>query len=197
MLLKVKAVDFNFKDRFTWSSGIKSPIYVDMRILLSYPEIRNFISEQLINTYNKGIKPVDAIAGVATGGIAYGAIMAFKEKLPFYYVRSKSKAYGKGNQIEGDFKTGERVLVIEDTVSTGRSILNAVEALREEGLNVVGAISIFSYDFKQSKDRLKEADLTFKSLCCLNDLTHVAQNKDLISDSELVELESWVKGISI
>ena len=147
-LLQAKAIKLNPKNPFIWASGIKSPIYCDNRITLSYPQIRTFIrqayTESIIERYGKP----DIIAGVATGGIPQGALVAQELGIPFIYVRNKTKSHGMGNQIEGYYEEGQKIIVVEDLISTGQSSLNAVKALRKAKLEVKGLIAIFTYGFK-------------------------------------------------
>src|SRR5919202_5897205 len=146
-LLQVKAVQLISQQPYTWASGWKSPIYCDNRKVLSFPFIRDYIKSELCNVVFEKFADAELIAGVATAGIAWGALIADQLKLPFVYVRSKPKEHGMGNQIEGDFKAGQKTVVVEDLVSTGKSSLQVVEALQKEGLNPMGMVSIFNYGF--------------------------------------------------
>jgi orotate phosphoribosyltransferase len=190
-LLQVKAIKLQPDKPFVWASGWQSPIYCDNRVTLSYPKIRTFIrqlfSEEIARNY---VKP-DVIAGVATGGIAHGALVAEELGLPFVYVRSDSKKHGLGNQIEGRIEKGQSVVVIEDLISTGGSSLNAVAALREAGAQVKGLISIFTYDFKVSQEAFKKAKCTYTSLCDYHTLIEQALKANFINEDEMLSLERW------
>src|SRR5690554_1524874 len=144
-LLQIKALQFNLDNPYTWASGWKSPIYCDNRKVLSYPFIRDYVKSELANMILEHFGDAEVIAGVATAGIPHGALVADLIKLPFIYVRDKAKGHGLGNQIEGVLEPGQKVVVIEDLVSTGKSSLNAVEALREAGAEVIGMCSLFTY----------------------------------------------------
>ncbi len=190
-LLQIKAVKLQPKDPFTWSSGWKSPIYCDNRKTLSYPNVRTYIrqsfSELILNEYGKP----DLIAGVATGGIAHGVLVAQELGVPFVYVRSSAKKHGLGNQIEGDFHKGHNVVVIEDLISTGGSSLEAVEALRGVGLNVKAVVAIFSYGFDESKNRFENAKCPLKVLSNYDILIERALENGAISNEDLVSLKKW------
>jgi len=190
-LLQIKAVKLQPNDPFTWSSGWKSPIYCDNRKTLSYPNVRTFIrqsfSQLILNEYGKP----DVIAGVATGGIAHGVLVAQELGIPFVYVRSSAKKHGLGNQIEGDFHKGHNVVVIEDLISTGGSSLEAVEALREGGLNVKAVVAIFSYGFDESKNRFKNAKCPLKVLSNYDILIERSLENGAISNEDLVSLKEW------
>jgi len=162
-LLEIEAVRLSPLKPFTWASGILSPIYCDNRKTLSYPSIRTFIAEAFASTA-ESLKPFDLIAGVATGGIAHGALVADKMDMPFIYVRSSKKKHGTGQQVEGHFTEGQTCVVIEDLISTGKSSLEAVEALREAGLKVVKVLSIFTYEFKEAVEAFMDKDCEFDSL---------------------------------
>lgn len=190
-LLQIKAIKLEPTSPFTWASGWKSPIYCDNRKTLSYPNIRTFIrqsySEIILEKYGKP----DVIAGVATGGIAQGALVAQELGVPFIYVRSSAKGHGLGNQIEGDFSEGQNVVVIEDLISTGGSSLKAVEALREAGLNVKGLAAIFSYGFKVSQQNFEEANCPYVVLSNYDILMDLALEQGAISKEDLVSLREW------
>jgi orotate phosphoribosyltransferase len=190
-LLQIKAIKLQPTNPFTWASGWKSPIYCDNRKTLSYPTIRTFIrqaySEVILEKYGKP----DFIAGVATGGIAQGALVAQELGIPFVYVRSTPKGHGLGNQIEGDFEKGQKVVVIEDLISTGGSSLQAVDALREAGCDVKGLVAIFTYDFDVAKENFKKANCPFETLTNYDFLIEQAIRKDYINESDLDSLQSW------
>lgn len=190
-LLQIKAVKLQPNDPFTWASGIKSPIYCDNRVTLSYPTIRTFIrqtyTEAILEEYGKP----DVIAGVATGGIAQGALVAEELGIPFIYVRSSAKAHGMGNQIEGYFEEGQKVVVIEDLISTGGSSLKAVEALREAGLEVKGLVAIFTYGFKIAQENFDNANCPYVTLSDYDHLIETAKESRLISNEDAASLAEW------
>lgn len=190
-LLQIKAVKLNPNDPFTWASGIKSPIYCDNRISLSYPNIRTFIrqafAEAILEYYGKP----DVIAGVATGGIAQGALVAQELGLPFIYVRSSAKQHGMGNQIEGYFEKGQRVVVIEDLISTGGSSLKAVEALRDAGLDVKGLVAIFTYGFDAAHQNFTNANCPYVTLSNYEMLLKKALENKTISKEDFATLNEW------
>jgi len=190
-LLQIKAIKLQPTNPFTWASGWKSPIYCDNRKTLSYPAIRTFIrqaySEVILEKYGKP----DFIAGVATGGIAQGALVAQELGIPFVYVRSTPKGHGLGNQIEGDFEKGQKVVVIEDLISTGGSSLQAVEALRHAGCEVKGLVAIFTYDFDVAKENFKKANCPFETLTNYDFLMEQAIRKEYINESDVESLQSW------
>ncbi len=190
-LLQIKAIKLQPTNPFTWASGWKSPIYCDNRKTLSYPTIRTFIrqaySEVILEKYGKP----DFIAGVATGGIAQGALVAQELGIPFVYVRSTPKGHGLGNQIEGDFEKGQKVVVIEDLISTGGSSLQAVDALRDAGCEVKGLVAIFTYDFDIAKENFKKANCPFETLTNYDFLIEQAIRKEYINESDLESLQSW------
>lgn len=190
-LLQIKAVKLQPNNPFTWASGWKSPIYCDNRVTLSYPAIRTYIrqsySEIILNHFGKP----DVIAGVATGGIAQGALVAEELGLPFIYVRSSAKAHGMGNQIEGHFTPGQKVVVIEDLISTGGSSLKAVEALREANLEVKGLVAIFTYGFNVAEQNFKDAKCDFKTLTDYDILIQKAVENEYISENDVNSLREW------
>lgn len=190
-LLQVKAVKLNDESPFTWASGRKSPIYCDNRITLSYPEIRTFIRQRFVDIINEQFGDVDVIAGVATGGIAQGALVAQELGKPFVYVRSEEKKHGLTNQIEGEIKSGQSVVVIEDLVSTGKSSLIAVNALREKGCIVKGMAAIFSYNLDVAKKNFEEADVTLHTLTNYDRLIEVAKEEEYIKASAMESLAKW------
>jgi orotate phosphoribosyltransferase len=190
-LLQIKAVKLQPENPFTWASGIKSPIYCDNRKTLSYPQIRTFIRQTFVDTINKNFAKPDVIAGVATGGIAIGALVAQEMGLPFVYVRSEAKKHGLTNMIEGDVESGQNVVVVEDLISTGGSSLKAVEALREKGCNVKGMVAIFTYGFDEAEQNFKSAKCNLKTLTDYNTLINTALTKEYISEKDLESLMQW------
>lgn len=190
-LLQIKAVKLNDESPFTWASGRKSPIYCDNRITLSYPEIRTFIRQRFVDTILEQFGDVDVIAGVATGGIAQGALVAQELGKPFVYVRSEEKKHGLTNQIEGEIKSGQSVVVIEDLVSTGKSSLIAVNALREKGCDVKGMVAIFTYNLDVAKKNFEDADVVLRTLTNYDRLIEVAKEEEYIKDSAMESLAKW------
>src|SRR5881396_1802648 len=163
-LLQINAVKLNLEEPFTWASGWKSPIYCDNRRILSFPFIRDYIKSELSNIVFEKFPEAELLAGVATAGIAWGAIVADQLKLPYIYVRPKPKEHGMGNQIEGHFEAGKKVLVIEDLVSTGKSSLQVVDVLKAAGMEIEGMVSIFNYGFAVADEAFKSASVKFQSL---------------------------------
>jgi orotate phosphoribosyltransferase len=192
LLLQIKAIKLKPQDPFTWSSGIKSPIYCDNRIVLSYPAVRNHIKESLSKQVEEIFGKPDVIAGVATGAIGIGALVAESLGLPFVYVRPKPKAHGRKNQIEGQIEPNQKVVVIEDLISTGNSSLNAVEALREEAkANVKGLIAIFSYGFEKANLNFRNKNVDFYSLSNYEYLITKAADNLYLNENELELLKTW------
>lgn len=192
-LLKIKAVKLQPDEPFTWASGWKSPIYCDNRKTLSYPEIRTYLRQQFVNLILETYGKPDVIAGVATGGIAIGALIAQELGVPFVYVRSSSKAHGLNNQIEGDLREGQSVVVIEDLVSSGKSSLVAVEALRNAGASVKGMAAIFSYGFDVAIDNFKKQKCKLTTLSDYALLLEQAVESNYISEEKLETLNDWRK----
>jgi orotate phosphoribosyltransferase len=192
-LLKVKAIKLQPSNPFTWASGWKSPIYCDNRKLMSYPQIRNFLKVEFARIILEKYPQTDAIAGVATGAIAPGALVADVLGLPFVYIRSSPKDHGMENLIEGDLKPKQKVIVIEDLVSTGGSSLKAVEAIRSNGSDVLGMIAIFTYGFQHSVDAMHEARVELTTLCNYDAILDEALATDYIDESELKTLQDWRK----
>ncbi len=190
-LLQIKAVKLQPENPFTWASGIKSPIYCDNRKTLSYPQIRTFIRQTFVDTINRHFAKPDVIAGVATGGIAVGALIAQEMGLPFVYVRSEAKKHGLTNLIEGDVESGQNVVVIEDLISTGGSSLKAVEALRERGCTVKGMAAIFTYGFEEAEVSFKKAKCNLKTLTDYNTLIDTALTKEYITEKDVESLKKW------
>lgn len=192
-LLQIKAIKLQPKNPFTWASGWKSPIYCDNRIALSHPSIRTYIRQQLSHLIQEEFGAIDMISGVATAGIPQGVLVAQDLGLPFSYVRSSAKGHGRQNLIEGEVSSGQRVVVIEDLVSTGKSSLAAVEALRKAECNVVGLVSIFTYGFDQAIENFKEAKCTFHSLCNYDMLIKIAAENGYVFESDVAMLQEWRK----
>lgn len=190
-LLQVKAIKLNNDNPFTWASGRKSPIYCDNRITLSYPEIRTFIRQRFVEVINEYFGEVDVIAGVATGGIAQGALVAQELGKPFVYVRSEEKKHGLTNQIEGEIHSGQTVVVIEDLVSTGKSSLIAVHALRDKGCNVKGMAAIFTYGLEVARKNFEEANVELHTLTNYDTLIQVAQKEEYIQQHQMQSLADW------
>ena len=189
-LLQIKAIKLSPQSPFTWASGLKSPIYCDNRTLLSYPLIRDMVIEGLVEK-SKLFQPFDLVAGVATAGIPHGALLANRLKLPFVYVRAKAKEHGRQNLIEGELKSGQRVLVIEDLISTGGSSLQAVDALRSEGCVVVGVLAIFSYEFDGAKASFNQAECRLETLSDYSTMTQVAVESAYVSPADQETLKLW------
>jgi orotate phosphoribosyltransferase len=190
-LLQIKAVKLQPAKPFTWASGWKSPIYCDNRLTLSYPIIRTYIRQQFCETILEKFGKPDVIAGVATGGIAHGALVAQDMGLPFVYIRSDAKKHGLTNQIEGHIEKGQSVVVIEDLISTGGSSLKAVEALREAGCTVKGLVSIFTYDFKEAETAFKKDKCAAISLCNYHALIEQALKENYIDEASIDSLKKW------
>lgn len=190
-LLQVKAVKLNNDNPFTWASGRKSPIYCDNRVTLSYPNIRTYIRQQFVELINEHFGDVDVIAGVATGGIAQGALVAQELGKPFVYVRSEEKKHGLTNQIEGEIHEGQSVVVIEDLVSTGKSSLIAVKALREKGCKVKGMAAIFTYGLQVADQNFKDADVELHTLTNYDALIEVARKEEYIQEHQMQSLADW------
>jgi len=192
-LLQSKAIIIDPANPFKWASGWTSPIYCDNRKTLSYPEIRSFIRDSFIREIQASFGQVDMIAGVATGAIAHAALVAAAMELPLIYVRSSQKSHGMTNLIEGDISVGKTVVVIEDLVSTGGSSLNAVSALREAGLKVLGMAAIFTYGFPQAEENFSQAEVALHSLGNYHDLIEQAVQTGYIQPEFHKTLESWRK----
>ena len=192
-LTQINAIKLNTKKPFTWTSGIRSPIYCDNRLLLSYPEIREFIadrmSEIIANKYGQKI----SITGVATGAIAIGAMIAERLNSPYSYVRPEPKGHGLKNQIEGYIEKGSKLVVIEDLISTGKSSLNAIKALKNKNLNVVGMLSVFSYNFDFANKRFQKENISVNSLADYNTLVEMILAEGSITNSESDRLMEWRK----
>ncbi len=190
-LLQINAIRLNLKEPFTWASGWKSPIYCDNRKVLSFPYVRDFVKSELCHVIFEQFPEAEWLAGVATAGIAWGAMAADQLKLPYIYVRSKPKEHGLGNQIEGYYEPGRNVLVIEDLLSTGHSSLQVVDALRLAGLRVHGLVSIFTYGFDACEQNLHKAGVTAKSLTNYTTLINLAIEKGIVSEQDHEILLKW------
>ncbi|WP_436887618.1 orotate phosphoribosyltransferase [Mammaliicoccus sciuri] len=190
-LLEIKAVTLSPEAPYTWSSGIKSPIYCDNRVTLAYPEIRENIYQGLIQLIKEHAQDVEIISGTATAGIPHAAFVADQLKLPMSYVRSKSKGHGKGNQIEGALSKGKKVVVIEDLISTGGSSINAVKALIEDGAEVLGVFAIFTYGINKAEEAFKEINVPFYTLSNYDELISVAEKEGYIENKDIKTLKAW------
>ena len=190
-LLQVKAIKLQPQKPFTWASGWKSPIYCDNRVTLSYPGVRTYIRQEFVNAIIENFGKPDVIAGVATGGIAQGALVAQEMGLPFVYVRSEAKKHGLTNMIEGIVEKGQSVVVIEDLISTGGSSLKAVEALREAGCEVKGMAAIFTYGFKTATDNFKKAKCKLVTLSNYDIMISQALQSNYVTDKDLKSLQAW------
>lgn len=191
LLLQINAIKLNPGNPFTWASGWKSPIYCDNRITLSFPVIRNYIRDEFSKNIEKQFGKPDVIAGVATGAIGIGILVAESLGLPFVYVRPEAKKHGRLNQVEGFLQKGQNVVVVEDLISTGNSSLLAVEALREAGANVKGMVAIFSYGFKIAEENFKNANVDLFTLSNYENLLHEAVAKKYVTEEELQTLQEW------
>jgi orotate phosphoribosyltransferase len=190
-LLQVNAIKLNPHQPFTWASGWKSPIYCDNRKVLSFPYVREFIKSEMTNIIFTRFPDVQLLAGVATAGIAWGALAADQLKLPYIYVRPKPKEHGLGNQIEGFFQSNQQVLVIEDLISTGKSSLQVVEVLQKAGLKVVGMVAIFTYGFPEAQKAFESAGIPLVTLTNYDSLLSLAIDKASISTQEQLVLLKW------
>lgn len=190
-LLQIKAVKLQPENPFTWASGLKSPIYCDNRKTLSYPQIRTYIRQHFVEKINESFGKPDVIAGVATGGIAQGALVAQDMGLPFVYVRSEAKKHGMTNMIEGDIESGQTVVVIEDLISTGGSSLKAVKALRERGCKVKGMAAIFTYGFDEAVENFKNEKCLLETLTNYETLINAAHQREYITDKDVKSLQKW------
>jgi len=190
-LLQIKAIKLQPSNPFTWASGWKSPIYCDNRKTLSFPEVRTYIRDSFVSLINSLYPEAEVIAGVATGAISHGALVADKLGLPFIYVRSGAKDHGLGNQIEGFYKEGQKVVVIEDLISTGKSSLNAVRALREAGCEVLGMAAIFTYEFNKAYDSFAAEKCTLHTLCNYSVLIETAASTGYITEKDIETLKEW------
>jgi orotate phosphoribosyltransferase len=190
-LLQINAIKLNPNEPFTWASGWKSPIYCDNRRVLSFPYIREFIKSEMCNVVFEQFPEASLLAGVATAGIAWGAMAADQLKLPFIYVRPKPKEHGLGNQIEGFFERGQKTVVIEDLVSTGKSSLQVVDVLQQNGLEVIGMVSIFNYGFSAAEQAFSDRKLSYFSLTNYPALIELAIEKSIVSPQQQGILLNW------
>ncbi|MCX2480177.1 orotate phosphoribosyltransferase [Pedobacter sp. MC2016-15] len=190
-LLQIKAIKLQPNNPFTWASGWKSPIYCDNRVTLSHPSIRTYIRQKLTQLIQEEFGSVDLIAGVATAGIPQGVLVAQELGLPFAYVRAKAKEHGTGSLIEGEIVEGQRVVVVEDLISTGKSSLQAVNALKDAGLSVAGLVSIFTYGFDIADENFKEAKCRFATLSNYNTLIEYAAENSFIAQGDVDVLNQW------
>lgn len=190
-LLQVKAIRLNVKEPFTWASGWKSPIYCDNRKVLSFPHVREFIKSEMCNVIFDQFPDAELLAGVATAGIAWGAMAADQLKLPYVYVRPKPKEHGLGNQIEGALEAGQKVVVVEDLISTGKSSLEVVEVLRKAGVEVIGMVSIFTYGFEVAAKAMDAAGVPYRSLTNYPTLIQLAVDKSIVDVSQQEVLLKW------
>lgn len=190
-LLKIKAVYLKPEKPFTWASGIKSPIYTDNRVTLAYPETRTLIEDGFVEKILAEFPDVEVIAGTATAGIPHGAIIADKMNLPFAYIRSKPKDHGAGNQIEGRVAPGQKMVVIEDLISTGGSVLDAIAAAKREGADVIGAAAIFTYELPKADKNFNEAGVKLVTLSNYTELIHLAEQEGYINAEGLALLKRF------
>jgi orotate phosphoribosyltransferase len=190
-LTQINAIKLNTKNPFTWTSGIKSPIYCDNRLILSYPNVRKFIADEMTDIVKNLYGEKISIAGVATGAIAIGAMIAERLNLPYAYVRPEPKGHGLKNQIEGNIQEGSSIEVIEDLISTGKSSLNAINALKSEGYNVMGMLSIFSYNFQFANKKFENENISINSLSDYNSLVEKIESEGSLSGTEINRLKKW------
>jgi orotate phosphoribosyltransferase len=190
-LLQINAIKLSVDKPFTWASGWKSPIYCDNRKVLSYPYARDFIKSELCNLIFQSYNDSEIIAGVATAGIAWGAMAADQLKLPYIYVRPKPKDHGLGNQIEGFYEDGKKVIVVEDLISTGKSSLLVVDVLRNAGLQIAGMVSIFNYGFDEAKNAFAKANVNIRSLTDYDSIIALAVEKNIVAENDQNTLLNW------
>lgn len=190
-LLKASAVQFSTDPMFTWASGIQSPIYCDNRLLMGYPELRERVAHELAQLIKERFPEADVVAGTATAGIPHAAWVSTLLNCPMVYVRSKAKEHGRGNQIEGRLDRGDRVVVIEDLISTGGSSLTAVEALRQEGMKVLGVVSIFTYELPKAQQAFESIGIPYFSLTNLEELLGEARGTGELSETQMHEVREW------
>lgn len=190
-LMQIQALKLNVAEPFTWTSGWKSPCYCDNRKLLSFPHVRDYVKSELANTILENFGDAESIAGVATAGIPHGALAADLLRLPFVYVRSKPKGHGLGNQIEGVVTPGQKVVVVEDLVSTGKSSLEAIEALRATGVEVIGLVALFTYGFAEATAAFEKAGVPLVTISNYNALMEVAIAQGIVKESDTETLNQW------
>ena len=190
-LLQINAIKLSVNKPFTWASGWKSPIYCDNRRILSYPYARDFIKSEMCNLVFQSYSDAEILAGVATAGIPWGAMVADQLKLPYIYVRPKPKEHGLGNQVEGSYEEGKKVVVIEDLISTGKSSLLVVEVLQKKGLIIDGLVSIFDYGFDEARHSFEKAKVNYQSLTDYDSLITLAVEKDIVTAQDLKTLLNW------
>ncbi|HEX8013862.1 MAG TPA: orotate phosphoribosyltransferase [Flavobacterium sp.] len=191
LLLQINAIKLNPENPFTWASGWKSPIYCDNRLILSFPIIRNYVRDEFAKNIEKQFGKPDVIAGVATGAIGIGILVAESLGLPFVYVRPEPKKHGRQNQVEGFLQKGQNVVVVEDLISTGNSSLMAVEALRHEGANIKGMAAIFTYGFGVAQENFKNANIDLYTLSNYENLLNLAVEKQYITEDQQSALQEW------
>lgn len=191
LLLQINAIKLNPENPFTWASGWKSPIYCDNRLILSFPSIRNYVRDEFAKNIEKQFGKPDVIAGVATGAIGVGILVAESLGLPFVYVRPEPKKHGRQNQVEGFLQKGQNVVVVEDLISTGKSSLMAVEALRNEGANIKGMAAVFTYGFSVAEENFKEANVDLFTLSNYENLLDLAVQKQYITEDQQSTLQEW------
>ena len=191
LLLQINAIKLRPENPFTWASGWKSPIYCDNRIILSHPAIRSYVGKTMAKQVESLYGKPDVIAGVATGAIGIGILVAEALDLPFVYVRPEPKSHGRQNQIEGSLQTGQSVVVIEDLISTGKSSLNAVRALQEAGANVLGMLAIFTYNFETAVENFKQAEVQLHTLSDYQSLIQQAAATNYVEQGQLETLSEW------
>ena len=194
-LLKIEAIKFNFEEPFTWTSGIKSPVYCDNRMSLSYPEIRSLVKEAYVKTIQDNYPDVEVIAAVATGGIAQGALVADKMNLPLVYIRDKAKDFGLKKSIEGTIRKGQKTVILEDLVSTGKSSLLALDALRNAEADVLGMVATISYELPVAKKQFMDKNCKLFTLSQFSILVEEALNIGYITKEEADQLDQWHKSI--
>ena len=192
-LLQINAIKLNIQNPFKWSSGWNSPIYCDNRICLSFPKIRDFLANSIADEIKKNVSNNFIIAGVATGAIGIGMLVANKLNAPFIYVRPEKKKHGRKNQVEGTLNKNEKVIVIEDLISTGKSSLNAVDAIQNNGAKVIFMIALFTYGFEIAKKNFTNKNIELKTLCDYKNLIETAKDNNLINEDEIKSLLRWRK----
>lgn len=190
-LLQIKALKLNAEEPFTWTSGWKSPVYCDNRKLLSFPHVRDYVKSELANLILEQFGDAEVIAGVATAGIPHGALAADLLRLPFIYVRDKPKGHGLGNQIEGAMTPGQKVVVVEDLISTGKSSIAAINALKAAGAEVIGLVALFTYGFDAAGKAFEEAGVPFFTISNYNALVEVGLKQGIISENQVDALGDW------